>query len=225
MDTDVKQSAGQATLAQATAISEISDRLDHLFLEHNPKESLGPCLIIFSRPGRGRRGIRYGHFHPESWTKHVDGLIVPEISINPEVMFEGLQETIQTLVHEKCHQWQYAYGKPGKKGYHNAQFAQKMMAVGLKPICSDKNAKDGQVTGIKVHDKIIEDGLVDKFVKNLPENLKLPFIGLSHGVKAAATTTAYVKYKCLVCSSSVRGKRGLNIKCIDCNFQMLCFGE
>jgi hypothetical protein len=39
----------------------------------------------------------------------------------------------ETLVHEQRDRWQYHYGNPSRKTYHNAQWAAKMESIGLCP--------------------------------------------------------------------------------------------
>jgi hypothetical protein len=46
---------------------------------------------------------------------------------------------MSTLVHEQCHQQQAEQGRPSRSGYHNKEWSQKMLAIGLQPI----NAKTG----------------------------------------------------------------------------------
>ncbi len=62
------------------------------------------------------------------------GRMIDEIALNPEYFpVYPLIEVMQTLVHEQCHMWQYHYGNPSRKTYHNAQWAAKMESIGLMP--------------------------------------------------------------------------------------------
>jgi len=75
-------------------------------------------------------------------------------------------------VHEMCHAWQYEYGKPGRNGYHNKEWAAKMMEVGLQPY----NIRKPQIgTGDAVSDKIITGGRFEKAFEAVPVEYLLPF--------------------------------------------------
>nr|WP_025465377.1 SprT-like domain-containing protein [Acinetobacter baumannii] len=68
-----------------------------------------------------------------------------------------LLEVLQTLVHEMVHAWQFHFGKPGRRGYHNKEWADKMEAIGLMPSSTGKPG--GARTGEKMADYAIPGGL------------------------------------------------------------------
>jgi len=68
-----------------------------------------------------------------------------ELSINPEILCMDLIEVYSTLVHEQCHIWQYTHGNPSRPGYHNKEFAEQMISVGLMP--STTGAPGGKTVG------------------------------------------------------------------------------
>lgn len=236
------------TKAQHRALAEISDQIDkELFVKHRKDQPLGPCMLIFSR--NSGRALRMGYFksagkdgEEASW-KGKDGQLLAEIAINPEFLLSsGFEEFIQTLVHEKCHQWQSEYGVTSRNGYHNKQWAVKMLGVGLMPVSLDNGAthncleckhqwKGGLAlkcpdcqstavnpkgTGQKVGDRIVIGGVLEKFIAKIPKRLKLPFMG-TRTPRGPKKKTGYVKYVCPGCESCVRGKRDLNIRCDDCH--------
>ena len=43
----------------------------------------------------------------------------------------GFKELMQTFAHEMCHQWQFHFGNPSRRAYHNKEFAEKMKSIGL----------------------------------------------------------------------------------------------
>lgn len=62
-----------------------------------------------------------------------------EIALNPSMFTRfPLIEICQTIVHEMCHAWQHHYGNPSRPGYHNKEWAAKMMEVGLMPSHNGK---------------------------------------------------------------------------------------
>ncbi len=49
-----------------------------------------------------------------------------EIAMNPSYFgVVPLLEILQTLVHEMAHAWQFHFGEPGRRGYHNKEWADK----------------------------------------------------------------------------------------------------
>lgn len=75
------------------------------------------------------------------------------------------EEVMQTLVHEMVHLWQYHFGKPGRRGYHNKEWANKMESIGLMP--SSTGQPGGKRTGDKMADYIIEGSVFDNLCQNL----------------------------------------------------------
>ena len=53
------------------------------------------------------------------------------ININERYINRPLWEKLMILLHEKGHQWQHEYGKPGKRNYHNKEFQHKMELLGI----------------------------------------------------------------------------------------------
>src|SRR6516225_9588180 len=80
-----------------------------------------------------------------------------EIALNPAT-FRGRtdREIASTLLHEMVHLWQYYFGKPPRKGYHNREWGDKMESLGLMP--SEDGQPGGKRTGQRVTHYIIEGG-------------------------------------------------------------------
>jgi len=101
-----------------------------------------------------------GHFSADRWVTK-GGKKCHEISINlAYVGRASIIELCQTLVHEQNHLFQYCYGKPGRSGYHNSQWSNKMESMGLMP--SHTGIPGGKKTGERMADYPIRGG---KFVK------------------------------------------------------------
>lgn len=102
-----------------------------------------------------KRGVT-GYFAAERWGS-LEGEKCHEIAINPSYIANyRLIEVMQTLVHEMVHCWQCCFGKPGRKGYHNIEWARKMIKVGLMP--SSTGEPGGNIVGQHMADYILEDG-------------------------------------------------------------------
>jgi hypothetical protein len=59
-----------------------------------------------------------------------------------------------------AHVWQHHFGKPGRRGYHNAEWAKQMHAIGLKPTSTV--APGGKETGEKVTHMVDAGGPFDR---------------------------------------------------------------
>ncbi|EIF44140.1 putative zinc metallopeptidase [gamma proteobacterium BDW918] len=131
-------------------------------------KALPEVIFTFQR----KSGIM-GYFSPERWG-NAAGDTRNEIAINPSFLASSrLIEICQTLVHEMVHCWQHQYGKPSRKGYHNLEWAKKMMSVGLMP--SSTGEPGGEILGQAMGDYIIEEGQFIKAFEALTESIKFDF--------------------------------------------------
>jgi hypothetical protein len=168
------------------------------------------CILNFSRHARAN-----GFFSPECWSRGDER--THEISLNPDVLNRPLLDSMGTLVHEMVHLWQQEFGKPSRRGYHNAEWAGKMAEIGLMP--SETGQPGGRRTGQRVSHYVIEGGEFDNAFRAMPPEYQLPW---TSGQPAEHPKRAdKIKYECITCEVSVWGKAGLNIVCGDCggNFQ------
>jgi len=190
---------------------------------------LPPVILNLSRKSKAM-----GFVAPNRWrsadTEPGTAGQLHELSINPEILCMDLIEVYSTLVHEQCHIWQYTLGMPSRPGYHNKEWANKMIAVGLMPSTTGKPG--GKIIGQGMSDYPIEDGVFLKALDKMPDRLKFPFISteaearymvmISGDSSPAATATPAppkknkVKYTCPSCQTNVWGKADLNLICGDC---------
>lgn len=218
-----------ATKDQFSAYQSLFDYLnDKLF-----NKELEDVLLNLGRRTKRTAGTFY-HFrwqYDNEEKRH-------EISISPFIISEGKSSTIQTLTHEMCHLWQYQYGKHSKNGYHNKQWAKKMISLGLMP--SDTGKEGGKMLGYSMSDYLIEGGLLDMVIKNMPDELWLPLTCLD----AVQTVNLEslpeevqleimeqekrrimkqkVVYKCPECNLKIWGKRDLSLRCNTCDTDLIC---
>lgn len=133
-----------------TTYAELQAAYDH-FNEALFDGSLPHCLITLQREKK-----TYGYFSAERFI-HRDGTTTDEIAMNPSYFAVcPIEEILQTIVHEMCHLWQHHFGKPGRRGYHNKEWAEKMIEIGLMP--SSTGQPGGKKTGDKIADYIIQGG-------------------------------------------------------------------
>jgi hypothetical protein len=83
--------------------------------------------------------------------------VTDEIALNPSHFHaRTTEQSLSTLVHEMAHLEQHHFGTPSRAGYHNAQWARRMEAMGLIP--SDTGTPGGRKVGQKMSHYIQEDG-------------------------------------------------------------------
>ena len=121
--------------------------------------------VLLTVKGKGRV---FGYYKRNAFVSHA-GKVVDEIAVNPSYFAShGFKELLQTLAHEMCHQWQYTYGKPSMRSYHNREFAEKMKSIGLIPSHTGKEG--GNETGQNMADYMAETGLLPQLFKKLEDN-------------------------------------------------------
>ena len=150
--------------------------LDDLYQFYNDaifNGELSECIVNMSRHGGA-----FGFFAANRWRG--DGQekkVVHEISINPDFMNREDRDWHSTLVHEMCHLWQEDFGRPSRGGYHNSQWADKMIQVGLMP--SDTGEAGGKRTGQSITHYIIPGGKFEQVFNTLSredlQNLRLRY--------------------------------------------------
>jgi len=122
--------------------------------------ALPECLITLQRKGR-----TLGYFCHNRFVNHEDQQ-ADEIALNPAYFAaRTVTGVLSTLVHEMVHLWQYHYAAPGRKGYHNLEWAARMKILGLYP--SDTGEPGGRETGDRVTHYIVEDGPFDGACRSL----------------------------------------------------------
>jgi len=176
------------------------------------KNELPPCLITLQR-----ERSTYGYFSADRW-KNNDGETTDEIALNPEHFGNrSIEDVLSTLVHEMVHLWQHHLGKPGRRRYHNKQWAEKMDAVGLGP--SDTGKPGGNRTGESMSHFIVKDGGYVKSVAKLLEGgFELSWVDRAGGTtrKKKKKKVFRVKYSCSKCGVNAWAKPGVKLVCGDC---------
>lgn len=197
-------------------------------------KELPPVILNLSRKSRAMGFVAPNRWRSADTEPGTDGQL-HELSINPEILCMDLIEVYSTLVHEQCHIWQHTFGNPSRPGYHNKEWANKMIAVGLMP--STTGRPDGKKVGQHMSDYPIEDGVFLKALDQMAEKLKFPFISIEgelHYTQMSTVQTSgtasisdteepappkknKIKYTCPGCQTNIWGKPELNIICGDCD--------
>lgn len=188
-------------------------------------DALRPVILNFSRAANS-----LGFFAPFRWedTKQTGAVATHEISLNPAYLKErGARDVASTLAHEMAHAWQQQQGKPGRRGYHNEQWAQKMDEIGLAP--SSTAAPGGDRVGYKMSHYIVDGGAFARAFDAMPSDYLLPWVcweptAAGKG-KAKPRPVSKVKYTCPTCAANAWGKPALRLRCGECAEDMVAEGD
>jgi predicted SprT family Zn-dependent metalloprotease len=176
---------------------------------------LPPCLITLQRKAHSHgyfANDRFGH------RRHADR--TDELALNPDT-FAGRtdKDILSTLVHEMCHGWQQHFGKPSRSGYHNKQWAAKMVEVGLMP--SDTGEESGKTTGQHMTHYIVKGGAFDRAADALlATDFRLNWQSAALGERTRPKRTSKVKYTCPTCGQNAWAKPEASLVCGDCGEDM-----
>ena len=214
--------------------AELQQAYDHFndVLFHG---ELPACLLTLQREKRTQ-----GYFSAKRFV-HRDGqTYTDEIALNP-AFFSVVppKEIMQTIVHEMVHAWQYHFGTPGRRCYHNQEWATKMEAIGLMP--SSTGQVGGAKTGEKMSDYPITGGAFEQACDQLLGGPRFsiswldrfppepPSEGRSAGPRTPLALSAAleaaiqlpqgdnkshrVKHRCARCGNQAWSKPGMKLAC------------
>lgn len=106
---------------------ELQQAFDH-FNRTLYDNTLPSCLITLTQKKRSR-----GYFAADRYV-HANGQVVHELAMNARYFApQPIEQTLSTLVHEMSHLWQHEFGTPGRRGYHNREWAEHLKSIGLHP--------------------------------------------------------------------------------------------
>lgn len=119
-----------------------------------------------------------------------------------------------------CHQWQFYFGTPSRKGYHNWEWATKMIEIGLQP--SSTGEPGGRQTGQSMSDYIISGGKFDIVAGAFILKNKLEWNSIRETAKEKKTRTkTREKFTCPDCHQACWGKKTANLMCGICEKHMI----
>lgn len=178
---------------------------------------LPTCLITMQR----HKGA-YGYFHSNRFGRHDSpDQTTDEIALNPAGFSHRTPtEILSTLVHEMAHLWQHHFGRPSRNGYHNGQWASKMIEIGLIP--TDTGKPDGKPTGQKVTHIIAKAGkFADQCKAFLAAHDTPLYTDLLDETTRRKKKASKTKYTCPSCGLNAWAKPDVNLTCTDCQEPMV----
>ena len=173
------------------------------------------CLVTLQRKANCRGYFAGGRFVTRDGASTTD-----EIALNPSTFkARDTRDILSTLAHEMVHLQQHHFGKPGKSGYHNKEWADLMLMIDLKPVSIDQ---PGKMVGNKVTHEIVAGGWFDRVCSKLIEQgVTLDYVeAWSDEGKAKAAKKLKVKYSCPECGSNCWAKPDASFICGDCEEAM-----
>jgi predicted SprT family Zn-dependent metalloprotease len=166
-----------------------------------------------------RQRNAYGYFAARRYKALASTeMVAHEIALNPDTFAkQGNMEILSTLAHEMAHLWQHEHGKPSRTGYHNHEWAARMLEIGLKPVNVEQPSRQ---TGPKCSHTIIEGGRFEQLARSIIDGgFDVAYFSVPQLSKSSLAKRKR-KYVCLSCGATVWGKPGLNLRCADCRKPM-----
>jgi predicted SprT family Zn-dependent metalloprotease len=175
-----------------------------------------PDVLITLQRMKGTRG----YFCEKRFGRRGGEQVLDELAMNPEHFGElTVEEVLSTLVHEQCHVWQHAFGKPGRGRYHNREWGSKMKEVGLHP--SSTGEPGGKETGDKVTHYIVDGGpFREAFGKLKAEGIDVSWGDRPSDEDKPKKRNTRTKYTCPGCGFNAWAKPEAKIVCGECEEEM-----
>lgn len=209
--------------AAANPTKSTYDRLQKAYDAFNRQLFAGelpPCMITMRR-----RAKCYGYFAPQRIGSRDGSTVHDEIALNPTHFAKRTTEqSLSTLAHEMAHLWQQHFGQPSRSGYHNKQWAEKMIAIGLIP--SHTGEPGGRQTGQQMTHYIEPGGAYQRAYNALAKAFGDLFVDRwddedAKAKKAKAKSSSKTKFTCESCDANAWGKPDLHLVCGDCGVRMV----
>lgn len=190
-------------------------------------------MIIITR----KKNI-FGYYAKGRW-KNQNNEKTDELAINPSMFNKyPLIEILQTMGHEMCHLWQEHFGTPSRRTYHNKEWSEKMISIGLMP--SNTGEAGGKTTGQQMMEYPIKNGLFLKVCENLitdhifsklwfdisinksievemSDEVSLSSVMVNDNSETIVEDPSKKKYQCPKCHINVWGKVNLYLVCGSCS--------
>lgn len=204
--------------ASPTPSAELYGALELAFNHYNNAlfdGELGSTIITLSAKGKGTNGyLKLNRFKKRVGSEHAD-----EIALNPANLRDELPVVMAWLVHHMVHLWQAYFGQASRSGYHNQEWAKKMMSLGLRPFSGE--ADTGKSTGQRVSQTIVQNGLFDSATKALIAarydlTWQLALEADESDKKEAGKSLGRVPWHCPQCSQRAWAKPSAMLACGRC---------
>lgn len=154
---------GEAASQQHDPTGQLYPELQQAYAYFNARlfdARLPPVLITLQR-----RHHTEGYWSPNRFANR-NGGYAGELAMNPcYFAIRSLEAVLATLVHAQVHVWQTYFGAPGRRGYHNREWADKMISLGLQPSATGRPG--GGQTGENVGHYVVAGGPFERAASQL----------------------------------------------------------
>jgi hypothetical protein len=203
------------TIEQSHAFQNQFDYLNVAVIEPALGVRLPSMMLSFSR-----RASDGGAFTANRWSEDISERL-HEVALHPAAVKAGPPiETSATILHQMVHAWQHTHGTPGRRGYHNTEWAKAMVKAGLIP--SATGTLGGARTGQRVLQYVAPGGLFETAFHGMPGDFYLPWS--SFGAETGARGEKKATYDCPRCGITVWGRAALDLNCNICDARMVVRG-
>jgi predicted SprT family Zn-dependent metalloprotease len=162
-----------------------------------------------------RHSKAYGFLAPKKFIGRSEETATHELALNPDHFGRTDEAILATLVHEMAHAWQVTHGTPPRKSYHDREWAQKMMEIGLHP--SSTGEPGGKQTGAKVSHYIIEGGpFAQAFARLKARGFEMRWQSRADQGERKKKAESKTKYTCPSCQQNAWAKPGAALICGVC---------
>ena len=172
---------------------------------------LPACLVTLQR-----KANTLGYFAGARFVTRDGKHATDEIALNPSSFKErSTRSILSTLAHEMAHLEQHHFGKPGKGGYHNREWGEMMLRIGLTPVSIDQ---PGKMTGNKVTHDIKAGGAFDCVCHALLEQgVQIDYV---EAWTEVGKTKLKTKLTCPCCGQNAWAKSTAELTCGVCDEAM-----
>jgi len=185
------------------------DELFHYYRKMLFDVELSDCMITL-----GTDHEESNFFKPKAWLDKSDKLsLISNIILNPVIIGRKSINWHIAIVLGMVHLKQYLYGNPGRRGYHNLEYAKMTEKVGI--IMSDIGMSVGKKTGEKLLSYIPANSPFEKAYRNHPDKY-IRYVSFYLGEAKSSSNKSQKKYTC-PCGINMWGKRRIRVTCDECN--------
>jgi predicted SprT family Zn-dependent metalloprotease len=171
-------------------------------------------LLLHNKPGS------LGYYSAERYDLKEGGKPTDAIALNPK-HFKGrtTEESLSTLVHEMCHQYEFQVVSHKKKSYHDRSWASVMKSIGLYP--SDTAQPGGKETGWRVSHYVVKDGPFQIACRKLiAKGCKIAYTEVGGDGQRTQKKKDRIKFTCGTCGLNAWAKPDALLDCRDCQKPM-----
>ena len=216
-------------MKELTKISRVAGYLEKIYRFANADffgNELGTVVITLKATPEA-----YGHISVgERWSVNEEGK--RELNISTSYLSREITEVVATLLHEMVHEYCLIKGiKDTSRGgtYHNKRF--KEIAESMAGLAIDYDKRIGwsvtspteQVLDFCIRHDLTDIQMCDHsgFGRGIFGGGSSPTVGTPGNTGKVKKPSSTRKYICPCCGLSVRATKAVNIKCMDCDEQLI----